>query len=206
MTMQPAKKRGVVVLAVLALVAAWAAISHATGAPPFKKPKGTIEAAELCPSLGDRDEAAGILNRILPYAPAYSVPAEDNRPRADAGDTTYSTLCDVHGDGRLVVVRSEMEPGENREQWQERVLGNTVGGGAEPFGAGRWAFTSTNRKAAAVFSSCLTEGDHGVTTYVKLTRPAPADRLDDLRRLAVLAAEQAHKAAGCTLAADAPRP
>ncbi|MFD4390846.1 hypothetical protein [Streptomyces sp. NPDC058486] len=202
------RKRAGITAAVLAvMVAAWAGISYATNTPPFKKPRGTVEATELCPSLGNAQEAADILNRLLPYAVAYRVPYESSRRRGSSEtDLLHYSLCFVNGDGdRLLTVKSELESGESREVWQERVLANTVDGEAQSFQGGRWAFTSVNRRVAAVYSACLPSSDSGLTTYVKLTRPAPADRLDDLRRLAEIAAEQAHEAARCTIPADTPR-
>ncbi|MFF9475889.1 hypothetical protein ACF1E9_25120 [Streptomyces roseolus] len=204
--MKVTKRRGVVALVVLVLVAAWAATSYATNTPPFKKPKGTIEAADLCPSFGESQEAADILNRLLPYATSYRVPPEKAERRdPDPRDIHHNSWCYIYGDGRLLTVRTELRGGETEKEWQERVRNIVRSGGAEPFDAGRWAFTTSTRKAAAVYSACIPYDDAGLSTHIQLRDPAPADRLDDLRRLAEVAAEAAHKAARCTLPADAPR-
>ncbi|MFI8514859.1 hypothetical protein ACIGHB_27410 [Streptomyces sp. NPDC085460] len=208
MTMQMAKKRGIIALVVLALVAAWAGISYATNTPPFKKPKGTIEAAGLCPSLGASQEAADILNRILPYAAEYEVSREEGTPRGAAPtDVHHTSSCSISGDGRrLLLVRTEMASWTSEASWREEVLGTTDGRKPTAFDAGRWAFTSTPEilRVGAVFSACLPAGDAGLSTSVVLPTPAPADHLDDLRRLTELAAEQAHEAARCTVPADTP--
>ncbi|MEU2656552.1 hypothetical protein ABZ615_14630 [Streptomyces sp. NPDC007325] len=203
--MKLTKKRGIVALVVLVLVAAWAGISYATNTPPFKKPKGTIEAGELCPSFGGSREAADILNRILPYATSYRIPPEEGERRTpDPRDTSHNSWCYVHGDGRLLTVHTEMRGGETEKEWQDRVRNIVRSGGSEPFDAGRWAFTTSTRKAAAVYSACIPYDNAGLSTYIRLRDPAPADRLDDLRRLAAIAAEQAHESAGCTVPADTP--
>ncbi|MFI8323333.1 hypothetical protein [Streptomyces sp. NPDC085529] len=199
------KKRGIIVLVVLALVAAWAGISYATNTPPFKKPRGTIEASELCPSFGKSQEAADILNRILPYATSYRFPLEDGTPRGlDRQDVDYTTRCYAYGEDRLLTVRTYATRGETEKEWQRTVRDLVFSGPAEPFEAGRWAFTTSTRKGAAVYSACLADPDTDLSTYIRLRDPAPADRLDDLRRLAEIAAEQAHKDARCTIPADTP--
>ncbi|MFD4374002.1 hypothetical protein [Streptomyces sp. NPDC058486] len=206
--MKSTKKRGIVALVLLVLVAAWAGISYATNTPPFKKPKGTIEAGELCPSFGDSQEAADILNRLLPYATSYRIPLEGGTPRSPRPtDLRHTSSCTISGDGRrLLLARTEMAGWSSEESWREEVLGNTNGRRPESFDAGRWAFTTTPEilRVGAVFSACLPYGDSGLSTYVELRGPAPADRIDDLRRLAAIAAEEAHKAASCTLPANAP--
>ncbi|MFF9146231.1 hypothetical protein ACF1BN_15360 [Streptomyces sp. NPDC014861] len=205
------RKRGTIALAVcLVLVAAWAAISYATNTPPFKKPKGTVEAADLCPSWGDSQEAADLLNRLLPYGAEYRVSLEEGTPRGGGEtDLRHTSSCSVSGDGRrMLLVRTEMASWSGEKAWQDEVLGNTDGREPTAFDAGRWAFTTTpeNLRAGAVFSACLQPEDAGLSTTVQLSAPAPADRLDDLRRLTELAAEAAHEAARCTLPADTPRP
>ncbi|MFF2774947.1 hypothetical protein ACFVU3_08565 [Streptomyces sp. NPDC058052] len=204
--MKLTKKRGIVALVVLALAAAWAGISHATNTPPFKKPRGTIEAAGLCPSFGESQEAADILNRILPYAPSYRISREEGERRStDPRDIYHSSRCFIRGDGRLLTVRTEMQGGPTEKGWEKEVLDMVSAGSAEPFDAGRWAFTTSTPKVAAVYSACLPYSDAGLSTSVQLRDPVPADRLDDLRRLAEIAAGQAHEAARCTLPADTPR-
>ncbi|MFJ6408909.1 hypothetical protein ACIQK9_25645 [Streptomyces hydrogenans] len=207
--MNKTKKRGIVALVVLAIVAAWAGISYATNTPPFKKPKGTIAAADLCPSFGTSQEAADILNRILPYAVSYRIPREGGTPRSSSPtDLHHLSSCTVSGDGRqLLVARTEMGAWGSEQSWREEVLGNTDGRRPTAFDAGRWAFTTTPEilRVGAVYSACLPYGDTGLSTYIRLSDPAPADRLDDLRRLAEIAAEQAHKDARCTIPADTPR-
>ncbi|MEU2656553.1 hypothetical protein ABZ615_14635 [Streptomyces sp. NPDC007325] len=204
------KKKRIAVAAVVAavIVAAWAGISYATNTPPFKKPKGTIEAAGLCPSLGASQEAADILNRILPYAAEYEVSREEGTPRGAAPtDVHHTSSCSISGDGRrLLLVRTEMGAWTSEASWREEVLGTTDGRKPTAFDAGRWAFTSTPEilRVGAVFSACLPAGDAGLSTSVVLPTPAPADHLDDLRRLTELAAEQAHEAARCTVPADTP--
>lgn len=203
--MRLTKRRGVIALVVLALVAAWAGISYATNTPPFKKPRGTIGASGLCPSFGASQEAADILDRILPYATSYRFPPEEGTPRGlDGRDVDYTTVCRVYGDGRLLTVRTELTGGVSEEEWRKTVRDIVFSGPAESFDAGRWAFTTSTRKAAAVYSACLPGGDADLSTYIRLTHPAPADRLDDLRRLAEIAAEQAHEDARCTIPADTP--
>ncbi|MFF5505521.1 hypothetical protein [Streptomyces roseolus] len=204
------RKRGTIALAVcLVLVAAWVATSYATNTPPFKKPKGTIEAADLCPSFGESQEAADILNRLLPYAVSYRIPRERGTPRGPSPtDANHLSSCTVSGDGRqLLLVRTEMGAWGSERSWREEVLGNTDGRRPVAFDAGRWAFTTTPEilRVGAVYSACIPYGNSGLSTFVQLRDPAPADRLDDLRRLAEIAAEAAHKAARCTLPADAPR-
>ncbi|MER7593379.1 hypothetical protein [Streptomyces hydrogenans] len=204
--MKLTRRRGIVALAVLVLVAAWAGISYATNTPPFKKPRGTIEASELCPSFGTSQEAADILNRILPYATSYRFPLEEGTPRGlDHQDVDYSTRCYVQGGGRLLTLRTYATGGESEKEWQQTVRDIVFSGPAEPFDAGRWAFTTSTRKAAAVYSACLSDPDTDLSTYIKLRDPAPADHLDDLRRLAEIAAEQAHEDARCTVPADTPK-
>ncbi|MFE1345373.1 hypothetical protein [Streptomyces sp. NPDC058757] len=206
--MNPTKKRGIVALVVLVLVAVWAGISYATNTPPFKKPRGTIEAADLCPSLGQSQEAADILNRLLPYASSYRIPREEGTPRGAAPtDAHHTSSCTISGDGgRLLTLRTELASWSSEESWRKEVLDTTNGRRPEPFDAGRWAFTSTPEilRVGAVFSACLPDQDAGLSTSVELDRPAPADRLDDLRRLAGIAAEQAHEDARCTIPADTP--
>ncbi|MFF6793087.1 hypothetical protein ACFY9C_28910 [Streptomyces filamentosus] len=206
--MKLTKKRGIIVLVVLVLVAAWAAISYATNTPPFKKARGTIEASELCPSFGTSQEAADILNRLLPYAPSYRIPREFHQYRGlGETDLRHTSSCSVNGDGRrLLLVRTELAQGYTEETWTKEVLGNTNGRRPESFDAGRWAFTTTPEilRVGAVYSACLPYADAGLSTYIRLTGPAPADRLDDLRRLAEIAAEQAHEDAHCTIPADTP--
>ncbi|MGW6535127.1 hypothetical protein ACWGBV_20310 [Streptomyces sp. NPDC055051] len=201
------KRRGLIASAVcLVLVAAWAAISHATNTPPFKKPRGTVEAADLCPSLGKSQEAADLLNRILPYATSYRIPPEQGAPRdPDPRDLDHTSWCYVSGDGRLLTLRTDMMGGQTEKEWQRTVRDIVFSGQPESFDAGRWAFTTSTRKAAAVYSACIPFDDGGLSTYIQLRDPVPADRLDDLRRLTEIAAEQAHEAARCTLPADTPR-
>ncbi|MFF0484105.1 hypothetical protein [Streptomyces sp. NPDC004435] len=205
------RKRGTLALAVcLVLVAAWAAISYATNTPPFKKPKGTIEAADLCPSFGESQEAADLLNRLLPYAAEYRF-SRDEIPLRAVGDPDLrsTSSCSVSGDGRrLLLVRTEMASWSSEEAWQEEVRSETNGRKPTAFDAGRWAFTTTPEilRVGAVFSACLSEPqDIGLSTSVLLPAPAPADRLDDLRRLTEIAAQQAHTGARCPLPADTPR-
>ncbi|MFB7579616.1 hypothetical protein [Streptomyces hydrogenans] len=206
--MKLTKRRGIVALVVLVLVAAWAGISYATNTPPFKKSKGTIEASELCPSFGTSQEAADILNRLLPYAVSYRIPREGGTPRGlSPTDLHHLSSCSISGDGRrLLLARTEMGAWSSEQSWREEVLGNTNGRRPVAFDAGRWAFTTTpeNLRVAAVHSACLPYGDSSLSTYVELRGPAPADRVDDLRRLAEIAAEQAHEAAHCTVPADTP--
>ncbi|MDX2296559.1 MULTISPECIES: hypothetical protein [Streptomyces] len=206
--MTPTKKRGIAALVVLALVAAWAATSYATNTPPFKKARGTIEAADLCPSLGTSQEAADILNRLLPYAPSYRIPREEGTRRgAGPTDVDHRSSCTVSGDGRrLLTLRTELASWSSEESWRQDVLDATDGRRPESFDAGRWAFTTTPEilRVGAVFSACLPYRDAGLSTTVQLSEPAPADRLDDLRRLAEIAAEQAHEDARCTIPADTP--
>ncbi|GFH37891.1 hypothetical protein SCWH03_41310 [Streptomyces pacificus] len=210
MIMKLTRKRAIIALSVcLALVAAWAGISYATNTPPFKKPKGTVEAAELCPSFGNSQEVAGILNRLLPYATSYRISREGGTPRSPSPtDLNHLSSCTISGDGRrLLLVRTEMGGWSNEKSWRDEVLGNTNGRRPTPFDAGRWAFSTTPEilRVGAVFSACVPYGDSGLSTYVQLRDPAPADRLDDLRRLTEIAAERAHEAAHCTLPADTPQ-
>ncbi|MFB7941825.1 hypothetical protein ACFWIN_07235 [Streptomyces sp. NPDC127049] len=202
------RRRGLIASAVcLVLVAAWAAISYATNTPPFKKPRGTVEAADLCPSLGKSQEAVDLLNRILPYATSYRIPPERGAPRdPDPRDLDHTSSCYVNGDGWLLTLRTDMMGGQTEKEWQRTVRDIVFSGQPESFDAGRWAFTTSTRKAAAVYSACIPFDDGGLSTYIQLRDPVPADRLDDLRRLTEIAAQQAHTAARCTLPADAPRP
>ncbi|MFF9340990.1 MULTISPECIES: hypothetical protein [unclassified Streptomyces] len=206
--MNKTKKRGIAALVVLVIAAAWAGISYATNTPPFKKPKGTIAAADLCPSFGDSQEAADILNRLLPYATSYRIPWEDHRYRGSGEtDVDHRSSCSVSGDGtRLLLVRTELAGWGDEEAWRKEVLDSTNGRKPQPFEAGRWAFTTTPDilRVAAVNSACVPYRDAALSTSVELGSPAPADRLDDLRRLAEIAAEQAHEDARCTIPADTP--
>ncbi|PRH76823.1 hypothetical protein C6N75_23505 [Streptomyces solincola] len=204
--MTPTKKHTTIAVAVVAvLLAAWSGIGYTTGLPPFEKERGTIKANEVCRSLGSSDDVVDALNRVLPDSSSYSFAPERITPRGTGRtDNDFDAHCFVNGDdGRLMTVRTEMFNGAPLESaWQKQLLENQMQRDPKLFTAGQRAFTTS--KMAAVYSACLDLGNYGLSTYVRLEQPVPADRLGDLRRLATLAARQAHESADCTEPADAP--
>ncbi|MCS0634617.1 hypothetical protein NX801_02865 [Streptomyces sp. LP05-1] len=208
MTSVSVKKRiALAVAAAAVLIAGWGVVSYATGAPPFGG-RGTIGAKDVCESLGDPEEAAGLLNRLLPDSSEYSFSDHLTASPRTGHDTNFDTSCFINGDdGRLMSVRTELRAGETLDQWQTEVRENydEPERNVKAFDAGRRAFSG--RRLAAINSACVPEdeipfGPYRLSTTVALQYTVPDDRVADLRRLAELAAEKAHGDARCAVAAE----
>lgn len=180
--------------------------------PPFESPVGHIRTADLCNSLGPKEQAASSLKSVLPRESEYSF-KETPGTRIGADGSSYTSDCFVRGEDKILLsVRTEMMRAEPPEGWVRSEVLDTAGSlqGLKQFQAGDEGVASSSE--AGVFVPCVSAGripggKYNLSVIVKLKRKGDSsngEALAALRELAVGAAGFAHRDARCDLPAKLP--
>ncbi|GHB12011.1 hypothetical protein GCM10010512_49320 [Streptomyces thermoviolaceus subsp. thermoviolaceus] len=178
-------------------------VLYAFGLPPFKK-VGTIEAADVCESLGDATSAAEALKQVVPEESSYSFQESSPIVRIGEVDMNLDLACFVYGsDDQLLSARTRAMTYTNTDHWVKERVGQLVPMSTlTPFSAGDRAVASD--KVAAIYLPCRKHAmtDHlSVVIWLKKQGDASASLVrDGLIDLAKGMAAYAHTQARC----DAP--
>ncbi|MFI0238920.1 hypothetical protein [Streptomyces sp. NPDC016845] len=193
------RRKTLLMCGAVVVVALLVGAAYAAGLPPFKE-KGEIDAADLCPSLGNSSQSLTALKEVLPDRDSYSF--EDNvSPLTESRAADFTSRCFVDGDSdQLLVAKTEMLEDDSGTSWATWVKGTvTHAQGTTPFEAGTKAFASG--RLAAIYMPCTTKPVTNISVAVDLKvkgSASPAKSRTDLIVLAKNVAKFAHHKARCT--------
>ncbi|MFC4612284.1 hypothetical protein ACFO9E_31710 [Streptomyces maoxianensis] len=210
--MATTRKALAVLIAPLAGVGLLTGVAYVAGLSPFEK-RGSIDAGEVCESLGTSGKVIPALERVMPNKSRYYFNDEVNS-RAHDTDDNYTSACFVRGDAQQIIsVRAEMmligpEPTQKTaDGWaDDQIVAN--GPDKRPlktFNAGNGAVASS--RTSAILVPCtppgqIPGGEYDLTVVVTLkqkSESSDAKTRQSLIDLVRSAAEYAHKNARCDL-------
>lgn len=212
--MATVRKGLVAPIALLAGVSLLTGVAYFANIPPFEK-EGTIDAGEVCASLGPSGKVIPALKQALPIQSRYSFDDEVNS-RANEADDNYTSVCFVRGDTKQILsVRAEMmligpEPTlRTADDWaKDQILANSPDKHPlRSFDAGNGAVSSS--RTSAILVPCtppgqIPGGEYDLSVVVTLKQNSESSETKTRQSLINLvrsAAEYAHKNARCDLPA-----
>lgn len=191
--------------AVIAVVAVALVVAYFMGA--FED-RGHIKANDVCRNVPDREEAAKVLNSVLPGSPKYHF-AETWRPDAGWG---FRSVCGVEDQDNkaLFYLDAKAGPAIAWQQWAKTHIPPNNGGKVSYFSAGQKGIS--NSEVAAIWVPCYahektSNARYNMTVFADALKPLEASGKEARQTLIDLAtsfARQAHKDAKCDLPSNLP--
>ncbi|MGC5565614.1 hypothetical protein ACPYPG_22620 [Streptomyces sp. FR-108] len=171
--------------------------------------RGTIGSADVCPNVPDRQEAAKLLNSVLPQAATYRfTERKDLTP-----DRHFNSRCNADGgdDDLLITLSAQMGSDRPWQEWADREIPPNSGGDRTYFNAG--AKGISNAEVAAIWVPCYanektSKRPWNMTVFARSYGALEASDKKARQTLITLAtdfARKAHKDAKCDLPSKLPR-